>query len=120
MEGRSAAPWEQERHTPVRARGAEDGGGAGGPSTVKGKRGMVKNFEEMVWFSLPPHAGPGDAPKGVLPGLGGGAEPFSSVVLCWQNDKFCECLLATPSFQCIGGGSVLPPMACRTLGRAAH
>ena len=32
----------------------------------------------------------------------------------------CECLLATPSFQCIGGGSVPPPMACRTLGRAAR
>ena len=31
----------------------------------------------------------------------------------------CECLLATPSFQCIGGGSVPPPMPCRTLGQAA-
>ena len=45
---------------------------------------------------------------------------FFCVVLCWQNVKICECLLATPSFQCIGGGSVPPPMPCRTLGRAAH
>ena len=45
---------------------------------------------------------------------------FFSVVLCWQNVKFCECLLGMPSFQCIGGGSVPPPMPCRTLGRAAR
>ena len=69
--------------------------------------------------SLPPNAGPGDAPKGASPGLGRGAEPFFSVVLCWQNIKICEFLLATPSFQCIGGGSVPPPMPCWTLGRAA-
>ena len=56
-----------------------------------------------------PDAGPGGAPKGASPGLGGGAESFFSVVLCWQNVKMCECLLATPSFQCIGGGSVPPP-----------
>ena len=43
-----------------------------------------------------------------------------SVVLCWQNVKICEYLLAMPSFQCIGGASVPPPMPCRTLGRAAH
>ena len=74
----------------------------------------------MKCFSLPPHAGPGDAPKGASPGLGRGADPFFCVVLCWQNVKICECLLATPSFQCIGGGSVPPPMPCRTLGRAAR
>ena len=45
---------------------------------------------------------------------------FFSVVLCWQNVKICECLLGMPSFQCIGAGSVPPPMACRTLGRAAR
>ena len=120
MEGRSAAPWEQERHVPLWARGAEDDGGATGPSTVKGKRDMVKNFEEMVWFSLPPHARLGDAPKGALPGLCGGADSLFSIVLCWQNFKICECLLAMPSFQCIGGGSVPPPMPHRTLGRAAR
>ena len=49
------------------------------------------------------------------------------VVLCWQNVKICECLLATPSFQCIGGGSVPPPLVRRCLagrykifGRAAR
>ena len=162
---------------PIRARSAEDGGGAAGPSTVEGKIEMVKIFLKMKCFSLPPHAGPGDAlkgaslglggnaepfffvvlcwqndkfcecllgmpsfqcirggqcaapnglpdagpggaPKGASPGLGGGAESFFSVVLCWQNVKICECLLATPSFQCIGAGSVPPPISCRTLGRA--
>ena len=57
-----------------------------------------------------PDAGPGGAPKGASPGVGGGADSFFSVVLCWQNVKMCGCLLATPSFQCIGGGSVPPPM----------
>ena len=66
-----------------------------------------------------PDAGLGGAPKGASPSLGGGADPFFCAVLCWQNVKICECLLATPSFQCIGGGSVPPPMPCRTLGRAA-
>ena len=45
---------------------------------------------------------------------------FFSVILCWQKFKICECLLAIPSFQCIGDGSVPPPMPCRTLGRAAR
>ena len=67
-----------------------------------------------------PDAGPGGALKGASPGLGAGAESFFCVVLCWQNVKMCGCLLATPSFQCIGGGSVPPPMLCRTLGRAAR
>ena len=67
-----------------------------------------------------PDTGPGGAPKGASPGLGGGAESFFSIVLCWQDVKMCGCLLATPRFQCIGGGSVLPPMPCRTLGRAAR
>ena len=67
-----------------------------------------------------PNAGPGGAPKGASPGLAGGADSFFSVVFCWQNVKMCGCLLATPSFQCIEGGSVPPPMPCRTLGRAAR
>ena len=67
-----------------------------------------------------PDAGPGGAPKDALPGLCGGAESFFSVVLCWQNVKICECLLATPSFQCIGGGSVLAPISYRTLGQVAR
>ena len=67
-----------------------------------------------------PDAGPGGALKGASPSLGRGAESFFSIVLCWQNVKICECLLATPSFQCIGGDSVPPPISCRTLGRAAR
>ena len=76
MEWTTGPAMEEERRVPLRARGAEDGGGAAGPSTVKGKRDMVKNFEEMVWFFLLPHAGLGDAPKGASPGLGGGADSF--------------------------------------------
>ena len=54
-------------------------------------------------------------------GLGGGAiTQFFGVVLCWQNVTFYEGLLEMPSFQCIGGGSVPPPISCRTLGRAAR
>ena len=45
---------------------------------------------------------------------------YFSFVLCSQNVKICACLLAMPSFQCVGGGSVPPPMACRTLGQAAR
>ena len=76
MDSRSAAPWEQQRRAPVRARGVEDGGGAAGPSTVEGKIEMVKFFLKLKCFSSPPHAGPGDAPKGASPGLGRGADPF--------------------------------------------
>ena len=75
----------------------------------------------MKCFSLPPHAGPGDAPKGASPGLGGGADSIFSLSYCVGTTlKFCECLLAMPSFQCIGGGSVPPPMHYQTLGRAAR
>ena len=102
MDSTSAARWEQQYCAPVRARSTEDGGGAAGPSTVKGKTKMVKFFKEMKCFSLPPHAGPGDAPKGASPGLCGGAESFFSVVLCWQNVKICECLLVTPVFNASG------------------
>ena len=67
-----------------------------------------------------PDAGPGGAPKGALLGCGRGTDSLFSVVLCWENFKICECLLAMPSFQCIGGGSVPLLMPCRTLGRAAR
>ena len=76
IDSTSVASWEQQRHAPVRARNAKDSGGAGGPSPVKGKTEMIKLFKEMKCFSLPPHAGPGDAPKGASPGLGGGADSF--------------------------------------------
>ena len=73
----------------------------------------------MEGFSLPPHAGLGDATKGASPSLGRGADPLFSLSYCVGTTlKCCECLLATASFQCIGGGSVPPPTACRTLGRA--
>ena len=76
MDWRSTPGREEERCVPIRAHGAEDGGGAPGPSTVKGKTEMAKNVLEMKCFFLPPHAGPGDAPKGASPGLGSGADPF--------------------------------------------
>ena len=45
---------------------------------------------------------------------------FFSVVLCWQNVKICECLLATPSFQCIGPAVCRPQsVAGRWAGRRA-
>ena len=59
---------------------------------------------------------PGGPLKGASPSLGGGTKSFFFVVLCWQNVKICEFLVAMPSFQCIGGASVPPPMPCRTLG----
>ena len=171
MDSTSAPAWGEQRRAPIRARSAEDGGGAPGPSTIKGERWMDKKFlkrrffpcrrtlgrsmrrkalrlalaEALIFFfsvvlcwqnvkfcecllatpsfqcikvgSVPPQwlpdAGPGGALKGASPGLGGGAESFFSVVLCWQNVKMCECLLATPSFQCIGGGSVRPQSVAR-------
>ena len=75
MDSTSAPAWEQQRPAPVRARSAEDGGGAGGPCTVKRKIWMGENIE-MEGFSFPPHAGPGDAPKGTALSLGGGTDPF--------------------------------------------
>ena len=75
---------EEERCVPARARGAEDGGGAAGPSTVKGEKlHVVPKILKTNCVSLPPHAGPGDAPKGASPGLGGGADSlfFCRIVL---------------------------------------
>ena len=45
---------------------------------------------------------------------------FFCVISCWQNVTFYEGLIEMPSFQCIGGGSVPPPISCRTLGWAAR
>ena len=50
MEGRSATPWEQERYVPVRARGTDDGGGATGHSTVKGKRLLLRCLNKCNFF----------------------------------------------------------------------
>ena len=109
MDWRSAGTLKEERHAPARARGAEDSGGAAGPSTVKGEIEMFyQKFKKLTVFLCCGTLGRRCA------------DPFFCVVLCWQNVKICECLLGMPSFQCIRGGSVPSPMPCQTLGRAAH
>ena len=65
-----------------------------------------------------PDAGPGGAPKGALPSIDEGLNAIFCVVFCCQSVKVCECSLKMRGFQCIGGGSVLPPPSCQTLGRA--
>ena len=39
-------------------------------------RMFYQKIEKTNCVSLPPHAGPGDAPKGASLGLGGGADSF--------------------------------------------
>ena len=62
--------------------------------------------------------GPGDAPKGAPPGLDKGVNAFSYGVSCFQSVKIRKDLLKMHGFQCIRGGSVLPPPSCYMLGRA--
>ena len=50
MEWRSTAAIDEERRAPVRARGAEDGGGAAGPSTIKGKRLLLRCLNKCNVF----------------------------------------------------------------------
>ena len=50
MDRRSAPTWDQERRVPIRARGAEDGGGAPGPSTIQGECEPVPKTERKVNF----------------------------------------------------------------------
>ena len=76
MDWRSAPTIEEECRAPIRARSTEDGGGATGPSTVKGERDVVRKKCKTKCVSLLPDARPGDALKGASPGLGGGADPF--------------------------------------------
>ena len=114
-----APAWEEQRRAPVRARGAEDGGGAPGPSTVKGERErLYQKLKKLTVFPCRRTLGRAMRRKARRLALAEAPILFFSVVLCWHNVKMYECLLATASFQCIGGGSVPPPMACRTLGRA--
>ena len=109
MDRRSAPTWEQERCSPVRARGAEDGGGAPGPSTVQGECEPIPKTERKVNFSL----AAGRWARRC-------ADPFFLCRIVLAKIKIYECLLGMPSFQCIGGGSAPPPITCRTLGWAAR
>ena len=119
MESTSGPAWEQQRCAHVRARGAEDGGGAPGPSTVKGEMEMLyQKFKKLTVFPCRRTLGRAMCRKARRLALAEAPILFFCVVLCWQNFKSCECLLAMPSFQCVGGGSVPPPTACRTLGQA--
>ena len=56
--------------------------------------------------------------KGTLLGLGGGVNAFFCSVSCCQSVKCHEDLLEMRNFQCIRGGSVLPPLSSCTLGQA--
>ena len=50
MDKRSAPTREQERRVPIRARGAEDGGGASSPSTIQGECEPISKTERKVIF----------------------------------------------------------------------
>ena len=108
MDSTSTPAWEEQRRAPVRVHGAEDGGGAPGPSTVKGERRMDKKF--LKWRVFPCRRTLGRAMRRKARRLALAEAPihFFCVVLCCQNVKFCEFLLGMPSFRCIGGGSVPP------------
>ena len=113
---------------PVRARGAEDGGGAAGPSTVKGKRLLLRCLNKCNVFPCRRTLGRAMRRKARRLALAEAPIHFFSVVLCWQNVKFCECLLGMPAvcppnFNAeIRGGSVPPPqcLAGRWAGRRAE
>ena len=122
MDWRSSPAMEEERHAPARARGAQNGGGATSPSTVQGEKiaCYTKKLRKLTNFPCRHTLGRAMRRKACRLALAEAPILFFSVVLCWHNVEMCECLLATASFQCIGGGSVPPPMPCRTLGRAAR
>ena len=113
MDSRSAPMWEHERHAPVRAHSAEDSGGAPGPSTSKGEWELEPKKSDKLSVCLC-HRTLGWAmrQKARRLALVKAAVLFFCVVSCWQNVKICEGLLGMPSFQCIGGGSVPPPITC--------
>ena len=108
--------WEEERRAPVRAHGAEDGGGAPGPSTVKGERRGEKFLKQIFFLAVakamrrkPHHLALAEAP--IL---------FFSVVLCWQNVKICECSAWNAQFSMHRGRQCATPNDYRTLGRVAR
>ena len=117
MDSRSTPAWEQQHCMSVKVCGVEDGGGAPGPPTVKGECDLIPKKKISEVFSLPPHAWPGDAPKGASLGLGGGLNANFCVIFYCQSVKICECSFKMHDFHCIGGGSVRPPLSCQTLGR---
>ena len=120
MDWRSSPTMEEERRAPARARGAQNGGGAAGPSTVQGEKiaCYTKKLRKLTLFPCRRTLCRAMRRKARRLALAEAPILFFSVVLCWHNVKMCECLLATASFQCIGGGCVPPLMACQTLGRA--
>ena len=65
-----------------------------------------------------PDAGPGNAPKGMWLGLGGGVNAFFWSVSCSKGVKIHEGWLKLHNFQCIGGGCVPVAMSCQMLGQA--
>ena len=95
------------------ARGAEHGGGAPGPSTVKGECDLVPKKKMSEVFSLPPHAGPGDAPKGASLGLGGRANPFFVLYHIGKMLESMKICLKCPVFNALGAVVCRPQSLAR-------
>ena len=100
---------------PGRAHGTEDNGGAPGPSTSKSGCDLVpKKNHKFITFLRYYTLGRAMCQKAHF-------QPwqrcacFFCVVSCWQCVKKCKGLVKVRGFHCIGGGSVPPPMSCRTL-----
>ena len=93
----------------LRACGAKDGGGAGGPSTVKGKCELVPQKKSEV-FSLSSHVGPGDVPM-----------PFLVSYRVGKMLKFVKVCLKFPIFNALGAPVYRPHrVARRWAGRCAE
>ena len=56
--------------------------------------------------------------KRCVASLGQGVHAFFGVIFSWHCVKNYRRTLKVRGFHCIGGGSALPPMSCRTLGWA--
>ena len=90
MDWRSAGAPEEERRVPARARGAQDGGGAASPSTVKGEIEMFyQKFKKLTVFPCCRTLGRAMRRKARRLALAEAPILFFSVVLCWQNFKIC-------------------------------
>ena len=120
MDWRSAPEWEKSAARPQGRAALKTVEGPPAPPPLKGEKMDVipKILKKPNLFPRRRTLGRAMRRKARRLALAEAPILFFSVVLCWHNVKMCECLLATASFQCIGGGSVPPPMACRTLGRA--